>query len=135
MQVLVQYLETPIDHPKEGVMVVGRDHFENAYTQISFNAHDKVSAAYRTIFRLNQSFDRKVMPGCVFRETSLNFTMYTCQVQLSTPQGPSDQPQWYHSFLFQACIPNQNIGILLFHQPFINSQTVRLVAYNLQFIL
>ena len=39
---LVQYLETPIDRPREGVVIVGKDHFENAYSQISFNAHDKV---------------------------------------------------------------------------------------------
>ena len=42
MQVLVQYLETPIDRPREGVVIVGKDHFENAYSHISFNVHDKV---------------------------------------------------------------------------------------------
>ncbi|KAL5256122.1 hypothetical protein ACHWQZ_G011361 [Mnemiopsis leidyi] len=87
VQVLVQYLETPIDRPREGVVIVGKDHFENAYSQISFNAHDKV--------------------------------------QLSTPQGPSDQPQWYHTFLFYGASPQQNIGIFLFHQPFINMENAQ----------
>ena len=26
-------------------MIVGKDHFENAYSQISFNAHDKVHSS------------------------------------------------------------------------------------------
>ena len=85
-QILVQYLETPIQHSKDAVMLAGRDHFESAFYQIPFNSNDKV--------------------------------------QVSTPQGPSDQPQWYHTFLFRSCSPAQNLGIYIFHQPRINKENV-----------
>ena len=47
-------------------------------------------------------------------------------MQISTPQGPSDQPQWYHTFLFRGCSQEQSLGVYLFHQPRINRMSVSL---------
>ena len=46
------------------------------------------------------------------------------QIHMSMAQGPSDQPQWHHTFLLPDCQLNQSVAIVLFHMSQINQDEV-----------